>query len=104
MFNPETEARFRKIEDDLTVAAEILRRFEMRTEERLHDVEGVQATMARWLGEMSTRMIEMSTGIIKLDTKINAIADAHIRLSATVDRLADTVDRFLKSRTNGSGN
>lgn len=80
MFAPDVEARFKRIEDELAVAAELLRRFEKKADDRLDHVEAVQNAMARWLAEIGDRM--------------NALADAHLRL-------ADTVERFLKARSNG---
>ena len=96
MFAPDVEARFKKIEDHQVVAAELLHRFEMEAKDRIGRLEAVQDAMARWLGEM--------------DTKMSALVDAQLRseaaiaaLSQKVDRLSDTVDRFLKSRLDGGG-
>ena len=94
MLPPDAEARFRKIEDDLTVAAELLTRFERRSDDRFSHAEAVQAAMAHWLDEISA--------------KVNILTDAQIEsrqamaeLRQTVDRLTQTVDRYLRSRTNG---
>ena len=83
MFAPDVEARFKRIEDELTVAAELLDRFEKKTDERLGHVEAVQNAMARWMED--------------LNVKMGAIADAHIRLEAALER-------YLRSRTNGGTN
>ena len=94
MLPPDAKARFRKIEDELTVAAELLTRFERRSDDRFSTVEAVQAAMAHWLDEISG--------------KVNILTDAQIEfcqgmveLRESVDRLSQTVDRYLRSRTNG---
>ena len=111
MFAPDVEARFKKIDDELTVAAELLRRFERKTDERVGRVEAVQDAMATWLeamgrsqratGDWLERLTEglqkVTSGLAELDEKVNAIADAHIRLEATLER-------YLRSRTNGGAN
>ena len=83
MFSPEVEARFKRIEDVQAVTAELQHRFEMKCDERPDRLEAIQNAMARWLGE--------------LNDKMNALTDAHIRL-------ADTVERYLRSRTDGRSN
>ncbi len=90
MFSPEVEARFKKIEEDLIVSAEILRRFEIEGKERIGRLEAIQDAMARWLDEITDKM--------------DAITDAHARVEDSLNRLSETVDRFLKVRTNGSEN
>jgi chromosome segregation ATPase len=94
MLAPDVEARFRKIEDDLAVAAELLRRFERRTEERLGHVEAVEDAMARWQDKMADRQDEM-------EAKQNLLVDAQIEMRQALAELARTVDRFLKARSNG---
>ncbi len=86
MFAPEVEARFKKIEDNLTAAAEILRRFEDEGEGRRGRVEAIRESTARWLAEFNHKM--------------NVIAATHTRVEASLKRLSGTVDRFLKPRTN----
>jgi hypothetical protein len=65
--------RHSRLDDALTVQAEIVRRFEIRTEDRLVRLETIQNAMAQWQAEMSETLAELSR----------------------------TVDRFLKARTNG---
>ena len=104
MFAPEVEARFKKIEDNLTAAAEILRRFEDEGEGRRGRVEAARATLAQAQDaqlqvQQTQKRVQnaMAWWLEEINDKMNAIADAHIRLS-------ETVDRFLKARINGSGN
>ena len=56
MLPPDAEARFRKIEDELTVAAELLTRFERRSDDRFSTVEAIQAAMAPWLEQISGKI------------------------------------------------
>jgi len=94
MFAPDVEARFKRIEDAQIVAAELLDRFERETRDRIGHFEAVQDAMAEAQDAMAKAMGTLMKTANVLGEKVNAIADAHIRL-------ADTVDRFLKSRTNG---
>ena len=86
-FAPEVEERFRRIEDAHAVTAELLRRFELETKERAGHAERIQDAMLRWLEQMAVLHQQ-------LEAKLAAVADAHLRLE-------ETVDRFLKSRTDG---
>ena len=129
MFAPDVEARFKKIEDDLTVASEILLRFEMRAIDEIDHLKAVQDAMARWVDKMAdrqdgyearqdeyeaklaehearheARQAEHEAWQAENETKMNALIDAQVRLSETVAELSRTVDRFLKSRTDGQGN
>jgi hypothetical protein len=47
MFAPDVEARFKRIEDAHIVAAELLDRFEKKTDERIGHLEAIQNAMAR---------------------------------------------------------
>jgi peptidoglycan hydrolase CwlO-like protein len=108
MFAPDAEARFRKIEDNLTVAAELLTRFEKRSDDRFSTVEAVQAAMAHWLEEISGKVniltdaqIESRQEMAKLRQAMVVLHERVERTSEVVDRLSQTVDRYLRSRTNG---
>ena len=90
MLDPETAERLRKIEDNLLVTGELLRRFERTTGERVGLVELVQADTLEWRRQVQDWRREM-------EQKFAALVDAHIRL-------AETVERFLKSRPNGGSN
>ena|SRR5437867_1347460 len=94
MFAPDVEARFKRIEDAQLVAAELLHRFERRTEERAGRLEALQDHMAVWVEE--------------IETKLNRLTDAHIRsedagreMREAIAELSRTVDRFLKFRSDG---
>ena len=94
MFSPEIEARFKRIEDAQVVTAELQRRFELEGKERIGRLEAIQEAMAQWLDE--------------IHSKINVLIDAQMRSEAagqemkqSIAELSRTVDRFLKSRTNG---
>ena len=87
MFAPDVEARFKKIEDNLVVAAELLRRFETKTDDRLSYVEAVQEAMAKAQEDILKWMAES-------ERRMNALTDAHISL-------ARTVELFLKARSDG---
>ncbi len=111
MFSPEVEARFKKIEEDLTVSAEILRRFEIEGKERIGRVEAAQETLAQAQDALlhsqkaQARVQDaMARWLDEITEKMNAIADAHARLEDAHARLENTVERFLKARTNGSEN
>ena len=67
------EERFQKIEENLLVQAELVARFERRTEVRLESAEE------------------------RLD-RIQGMIEAQI---STVDRLVATVDRFIRAQGNG---
>ena len=93
-FAPEVEERFRRIEDAHAVTAELLRRFELETKERAGHAERIQDAMLRWLEQMAEKQQQ-------LEAKMAAVVDAQLRNEETMRRLEETVDRFLKSRTNG---
>jgi len=97
MLPPEAEERFRKIEDNLVVAGELLHRFTRASEERLGFVELVQAETLEWRREVQQWMRADHEWKREMEHKFAALVDAHIKL-------AETVDRFLKSRTNGGSN
>ena len=93
MLPPEVEERFRKIEDNLLVTAELQRRGETRTER----LEGVVSGLVQWMQD--------------LEGKVNILIDAQIRneedkreMRAAIADLARTVELYLKARTNGGGN
>jgi len=97
MLTPEVADRFRKIEDTLAVIAELQRRAESRTQEDLDRLRAIQNAMAQWQDKMADRQDDF-------DVKLTALTDAQLRLEATVERLSETLDRFLKSRSNGGVN
>lgn len=115
MFAPDVEARFKRIEDAHIVAAELLDRFEKKTDERMDHLEAIQNAMARWMDKMAdqqtgheARMAEHEARMADLDVKIAALVDAQMQNEAgmrdvrqLIADLSKTVDRFLKSRTNG---
>ena len=72
----------------------MLRRFELETKERAGHAERIQDAMLRWLEQMAEKQQQ-------LETKLAAVVDAQLRNEETMRRLEETVDRFLKSRTNG---
>ncbi len=90
MFDPEVEARFKKIDDELLVAAEILRRFEMKTDERIGHLEAIQGAMARWQDRMAERQERADREMTEL--------------RSVVSELSRTVDRFLRARGDGGAN
>ena len=108
--------------DAQIVAAELLRRFEVKTDERIGHLEAIQNAMARWMDKMAdqqtrhearmaeheARMAEHDARMADLDVKIAALVDAHLLHEAemrdvrqSIADLSKTVDRFLKSRSNG---
>ena len=97
----EVEARFRRIEDALAVTAELQRRAELRTQEDVQHLTAVQNAMARWMDRMAERQDEF-------EGKRNALIDIQMRgdqeMRAALAELSRTVDRFLKTRSNGGGN
>jgi len=100
----EVEARFRRIEDALAVTAELQCRAELRTQEDGQHLTAVQTAMARWMDRMAERQDEF-------EGKLNALIEAQMRgegdtrdMKAAIAELSRTVDRFLKTRTNGSAN
>ena len=86
-FAPEVEERFRRIEDAHVVTAELLRRFELETKERAGHAERIHDSMAGW--------------VERIALQVSTLADAQLRNEETMRRLEETMDRFLKSRTNG---
>jgi chromosome segregation ATPase len=101
MLPPDAEARFRKIEDNLAVAAELLTRFERRSDDRFSNVEAVQAAMAHWLEEVSEKVNILTNAQIESRQAMAKLHERVERTSEVVDRLSQTVDRYLRSRTNG---
>jgi len=90
MFSPETEARFRRIEDDLAVTAELQRHAEMRSKDDSEHLHAVQDAMARWMDRMADKQDEY-------EAKLNALIAVQMELSRIMDR-------FLRARTNGGEN
>ena len=90
MFAPDVEARFKRIEDAHIVAAELLDRFEKKTDERMDHLEAIQNAMARWLDRIAERQEEDERAMREM--------------RESVAELSRTVDRFLKSRSNGGVN
>lgn len=122
MFAPDVEARFKRIEDAHIVAAELLDRFEKETNERFGHLEAIQNAMARWMDKMAdgqaehearmaehearmaeheTRMAEHEARMADLDVKIAALVDAQMETEKALGELSKTVDRYLRSRSNG---
>jgi hypothetical protein len=96
MFSPEVEARFKRIEDANAVTAELLRRHELRSQERMGHFEGVLSAIARWMDRMADWQEEHEKWRNATDHNLDAMKEA-------VAELSRTVDRFLKSRMNGGG-
>ena len=90
MFAPDVEARFKRIEDAHIVAAELLDRFEKKTDERMNHLEAIQNAMARWLDRIAERQEEDERTMREM--------------RESVAELSRTMDRFLKSRSNGGVN
>jgi len=90
MFAPDVEARFKRIEDAHIVAAELLDRFERKTDERMDRLEAIQNAMARWLDRIAERQEEDERTMREM--------------RESVAELSRTMDRFLKSRSNGGVN
>ncbi len=160
MFEPEMEARFRRIEDAQVVAAELLHRFENETRENVRHMSAVINAIAQWMDRCEQRLQQLETRQDEFDAKLNAvihiiedlsweiretmhIAQEAIRTAqeatrtaqeatrtaqeatraavearsvaqeaaetarsaaASVDRLSQIVERYLKARTNGGVN
>ena len=98
MLPEEVEARFRRIEDVLTVIVELQRRSEARSQEDIQHLKAVQDAMAQWVDRIATRQDEF-------EDKLNALIDIQQRegqeVRALIADLGRTVDRFLRTRTNG---
>jgi hypothetical protein len=101
MLPEDAEARFRRIEDNLVVTAELQRRAEARSKEDIDHLKAIQNAMARWMDKMADRQDEF-------ESKLNAVIDIQMRgeqeMRAAIADLSRTVDRYLKSRTNGGDN
>lgn len=115
MFAPDVEARFKRIEDAHIVAAELLDRFEKKTDERMDHLEAIQNAMARWMDRMADQQAEHGSRLAEhearraehearmadLDVKIAALVDAQMETEKALGELSRTVDRYLRSRSNG---
>lgn len=119
MFAPDVEARFKRIEDAHIVAAELLDRFEKetrdaqivaaalldrferKTDERMDHLEAIQNAMARWMDKMADQQTGHEARMADLDVKIAALVDAQMETEKALGDLSRTVDRYLRSRTNG---
>jgi len=94
MLPPDVEARLRRAEDANAVTAELLRRFEIQTDDRVSFVEAVPEAMAK-AQEDILRWMAAS------EKKMEALVDAQIRTQQVVAELSQSVQLFLKARTNG---
>jgi len=72
MLPPDAEERFRRIEDNLVVTAELQRRGEARLQEEMAHPKAIQDAMARWMDGFEDRQKEF-------EHKLNALTDAQIR-------------------------
>jgi hypothetical protein len=97
MLPEDVQARFRQIEDNLVVTAELQRRAEARSQEDIEHLKAIQGAMARWMDKMADRQDEF-------EVKMNALIDAQMRGEAENRELRRIVELYLKSRTNGGGN
>ena len=124
MLPPDAEERFRRIEDNLVVTAELQRRGEARLQEEMAHLKAIQDAMARWMDGFEDRQKGFEERQKEFEVKLNALTDAQIRseeemrqmraetremkaetreMKAAVAQLSLTVDRYLKARTNGGG-
>ena len=101
MLPSDAEVRFRRIEEDLAVAAKLLTRFERGSDDRFSNVEAVQTAMAQWLDEISEKVNILTNAQIESRQGMAELRQGMVELRETVDRLSQTVDRYLRSRTNG---
>ncbi|MBI3698787.1 MAG: hypothetical protein HY238_28610 [Acidobacteria bacterium] len=100
-FSPEVEARFNRIEDVQLVAAELLDRFERRTEERMGHLEAVLDALQEWRIAVQQWRKETEVNIKALiQAELNSEAKSE-EMKESIAELSRTVDRFLKARTNG---
>jgi len=97
MLPEDVEARFRRIEDNLAVTAELQRQAEDRSKEDIDHVKAIQDAMARWMDKMADRQDEF-------EVKMSALIDAQIQGEAETRELRRMLELYLKSRTNGGGN
>jgi methyl-accepting chemotaxis protein len=146
MFEPEMEARFRRIEDAQVVAADLLHRFENETRENVRHMSAVINAIAQWMDRCEQRLPQLETRQDEFDAKLNAVihiiedlsreiretmriareatrtaqeatraavearsvaqeaAETARSAAASVDRLSQIVERYLKARTNGGVN
>ncbi|MBI3698788.1 MAG: hypothetical protein HY238_28615 [Acidobacteria bacterium] len=86
-FAPDVETRFKRIEDALTVAAELLDRFERRTEERFQHLESTVDNLQEWRRET--------------EINVKALIQAQLNTERSLAELSHTMNQFLKARTNG---
>ncbi len=84
-----TEERLRKLEDALTVEAQLLDRHERLDEERHARIDS---------------QFEALGGIVGgLAGKIDLLADRQLLTQAALDRLTEQIDRFLRGRSGNGG-
>ena len=103
MFDPEVEARFKRIEDAQVVTAELLHRSEMKSQERMERFEAIQDALARWIDKMQGWQDKMGAW---QDEMQEWRKDAEFRMNAMTDAITElsrTVNTFLKARSNGGG-
>ena len=79
MLPEDVEARFRRIEDNLVVTAELQRRGEARAQDEIEHLKAIQDAMARWMDKLADRQDEMAGRQDEFDGKLNALIDAQIR-------------------------
>jgi len=94
MFEPEVEARFRRIEDAQIVAAELLHRFEQETRESARHLEAVVAAIARWLDRAEERL---ALGEKRLTLGEERLALGEEALKRSEERLAQGEERLKRS-------
>jgi archaellum component FlaC len=84
-----TEQRLRKLEDALTVEAQLLDRHERLDEERHVRIDARFKALAR--------IVEGLAG------KINMLGDRQLTTQAALDRLIEQMDRFLRGQPGNGG-
>ncbi|MFN7945681.1 MAG: hypothetical protein U0Z53_10030 [Blastocatellia bacterium] len=113
MTDGELRDRFEQISVDLTLLKEIstthsqllekLVESQIQTDERLEKLAQVQFRTEEKLEKLTEAQIRSDEKLEKL-AEVQFRADGRIeRLEASVQKLSDTVDRYLNSRFNGNG-
>ncbi len=104
MFDPETEARFKRIEDVQTVTAELQHRFELRTEEWRRETEERILTIEEWTQEIQSWTRNIQRWMEGTQNWREEAQNSMNALATSLAELSEVVRQFLKSRTNGSQN
>ncbi len=97
-----TEERLRKLEDALTVEAELLSRHERLDEERHARIDENLGALAGAIAVVDEKLEALATIAEEWAEKMNELRDSQRTTQAALDRLIGHMDSFIKGQS-GNG-